>query len=232
VVVPLYIVFFNRVTLLKGILDYFEKISGVVPVIVDNHSTYGPAVDFLKQTHHKVIRLPRNLGVHGLWQYAVIKRGQDHKRYFGDDYYAVTDADLDFNACPTDVLDVLREGLHRYLWACKSGVGLETGDIPEGCLYREEVIAWESQFWTQPLDDRFFHSPVASTLFLAHCDYQYNRETWIYNAIRSNRPYVARHLPWYETLATLTHEDRYYYNHIEFFSHWGSKTRGILKGLT
>jgi hypothetical protein len=230
--VPIYIVAFNRVTYLKQLLEYVEQLSNTVPIIVDNCSTYPPMVDFLEQTDHQVVRLQENIGIRALLQSEIIKRGQEHERYYGDQFYVFTDEDLDLSNCPFDVIDVLREGLRRYSWAQKAGVGLELSDIPDGVLHREEVLKWEASFWWDRLDRRFFNSPVASTFFVTHCETPFCQDKWIFDSLRSDIPYVARHLPWYETWDTLTEENLFYYANLGgVFTHWSSRTKDLLLQL-
>jgi hypothetical protein len=215
-------------------LAYLEKVPNIVPIIVDNKSTYGPMVDFLNETKHQVIRLSKNLGVYALWEHKLIRVGEKHKLFFGDNCYAVTDGDLDLEGCPLDLVEVLRIGLERYSWARKSGLGLEIEDIPEGCLHRKDVIEWEPQFWVNRLDERFFESPVDTTFFLQWCHVvPTTRQDWIFKTLRSDRPYVARHLPWYETLDTLTEEDLFYYKNIatDNYVHWSSRTKNLVSSL-
>jgi hypothetical protein len=121
-------------------------------------------------------------------------------------YYVVTDADLAMDGCPKDVLEQLVDGLTRFPWATKAGVGLEIEDIPSEYPSRDMILGIEHQYWAHRLDARFFHAAVDTTFAL----YRAGEDPPCAPALRMDRPYVAKHLPWYVCQSTLDDEERHY----------------------
>ena len=130
----------------------------------------------------------------------------------GCNYYAVTDSDLDLSSVPTDLLNVLSAGLQKFPRANKAGLSLELDDLPVSRA-TTQVREWEAHFWEKRLDSQFFDADVDTTFAL------YRAGTgWGGNggpAIRTDRPYTARHVPWYMTAETITAEERYYLDHCD-----------------
>ncbi|MGH9200229.1 MAG: hypothetical protein ACRD2A_03225 [Vicinamibacterales bacterium] len=121
-------------------------------------------------------------------------------------HYVVTDPDLSMEGCPHDVLEVLADGLRTFPWARKAGVGLEIDDIPAGYPSRDLILRIEREYWTNRLDQRFFRAAVDTTFAL----YRAGVDPPLGPAVRADRPYVARHLPWYVTSSNLDEEERHY----------------------
>jgi len=68
---------------------------------------------------------------------------------------------------------------------------------------------WESQFWQKPLDNQYFHGDIDTTFAL----YRIWHPSLC--AIRTNRPYTARHIPWYYDNYDKLPEDELYYYHTQ-----------------
>jgi len=188
--IPVYINNWNILTWVRTMAAYLEKIPEAAIFIIDNNSTYQPLLDWYDRCPYDIIRLPENLGSrHG---YNVVLKGSEHKRRFGSDFFAFTDADLDICGCPPDILEVLQEGHRRH--NIKTGLSIEINDVPETSLTYDGVVI-DRCYWENKLDDMFYDSAVDTTFALYHKDsFEYD-----YKAIRSERPYTARHLPWYFT---------------------------------
>lgn len=120
--------------------------------------------------------------------------------------FIITDPDLDMSGVPSDFLQLMNEGLNRYPWAAKCGLSLEINDLPEG-KEREYVHRVESVFWDKPLDDLFFDADTDTTFAL----YRETTREHTHRAIRTNRPYTARHYSWYYTEFNLIPEDEQHY---------------------
>lgn len=205
---PIYINNRNRLTSLQAMLVYLAHVPDAIPIVVDNESTYPPLLDFYCDSRVEMIPAP-NLGPRAPWDSGAIPTGDIHRKRHGSEYYVVTDSDLDLSCCPFDLLEVLAEGLNRYRDYPKCGLSMETADLPDCYPFRERVQAHEAQFWTQPLDDCYFAADVETTFALYRCDNGWGG----YRATRTNRPYVARHVPWYIDPRNLTAEEDYYLKH-------------------
>lgn len=223
-------------------MEYVHKLPNAVPIIVDNNSSYPPLLDWFHevQSDIRIVRHPENVGHRVAWLSGTIVYGNRHRRRFGSDYYVQTDYDLDLNNCPLDVLDVLIGGYQKFKnrppYVVKAGVGLEVNDIPPDAIFSDLVLEWERKFWMGRLDDRFFNAGIDTTFAIYHCDNPIDfTDDNYHNAVRSDRPYVARHVPWYYTMDNLTDEIRYYYSHIKTLTHWShriSKMLGYEAGFT
>ncbi len=215
--IPIYIISFNRLSYLKQILEFVHQLPDSVPIIVDNDSSYMPLLEWYEHCDEEIISMDSNYGHLVVWEQDILSRNRDR---FGYGNYVVTDPDLDFSSCPTDVLFLLDEGLKRYPWAIKAGVSLEINDIPSDFPFRNWKVDWESRFWKDSLDGQFFRAATDTTFALYRGNEPFRKGVgnWLGPAIRSNRPYTARHLPWYCSISNLTEEDVYYISHANFAS--------------
>ena len=210
--IPVFLISFNRFTCLARMVEQLRNFPGIRPVIVDNASSYPPLLDYLARVDVDVIRLPEHLGKHAPWLSGLVPH---------DGWYAATDPDLDLSGCPTDLFVVMREVLEAHPWAIKAGTSLAIDDLPASA-WRDDVITWENQFWQDRVDDRCFNAPIDTTLAVYRPGRAFDPANWLGPAIRLDRPYTARHLPWYAT--TPTAEDRYYAAHlISTTPHWSRR---------
>ncbi len=175
------IITYNRLNLPVKMADFLFA-HGIDPVFVDNNSDYPPLLEYYEATRYEVIRMDKNYGYQVVWSQNVL----NILGVTGN--YIVSDPDLDLSGIPDDFLSVLEEGLRRYPQFDKCGFSLEINDLPptEFC-----PVGYEKQFWQYPLDNRYFRAAIDTTFAL------YKVPFHSFNAIRTNRPYTARHLPWY-----------------------------------
>jgi hypothetical protein len=193
------IINYNRLTYTKAMAEWSAE-HNLTPVILDNHSNYEPLLDWYAHCPFTVIRMRENYGSHVLHLDNLFK-----ELIHVEGEHLLTDPDLDMSGVPADFLDVMREGLALYPQYKKIGLSLEIDDLPlsaEGCFIRRV----EGKYWTLPLDGRYFMADVDTTFCL-------RRQTeHIHTALRTNRPYTARHLPWYITsFESLSDEDKNYF---------------------
>lgn len=150
------------------------------------------------------MHMNRNFGHTVVWlpEASILQRlGLLHERYI------VTDSDLDLSGVPDDFLAIMDGGLTMYPKYDKCGLSLEIKDLPnypEGNFIRKH----EAKYWNKPLDKNFFHAETDTTFAL----YREGVTEYSYSAIRCNRPYTARHVPWYyKDFESLSEEDKYYF---------------------
>lgn len=198
-----FIINYNRITLTKQLADWCAD-KGLDVVIVDNGSSYLPLYEYYDNCPYPVIHLNANYGSHVVWDTNILS-------LFGiSEQYIVTDPDLDLTAIPDDFLDVMKEGLKRYPGMIKCGLSLEINDLPNTTQGEYIKNSWELKYWKKPLDEMFFNAPTASTFAL----YREGVTKWkLTPSIRTNRPYTAKHVPWYYTdFNSLPEDEKYYYN--------------------
>jgi hypothetical protein len=195
------IINFNRLLLPVRLAEWVAQ-RGVEPVFIDNASNYPPLIDYYNYTPYEVLRLPTNYGHTVLWQYPLLKKLGIRERFI------YSDPDLDLTGVPDDFVEVMHEGLNKYPWAEKCGLSLEINDLPdteEGIYIKNGP---EKPMWEDPLDDLYFRAITDTTFAM----YRYPIGPYSHVAIRTNRPYTCKHLPWYYTdFDSLTDDERYYY---------------------
>lgn len=80
-------------------------------------------------------------------------------------------------------------------------------DLPptdEGNFIRKN----EADYWLAPVDDMYYVAGIDTTFAL----YREGNIKHTYSAIRTNKPYTARHLPWYyDDFSVLPEDEQNYY---------------------
>jgi hypothetical protein len=87
----------------------------------------------------------------------------------------------------------------------KAGLGIKIDDLPDTYEHKNDVLAWESQFRGRHLRDGCYLAPVDTTFALYRPGSLYH-----VRALRTDFPYLIRHLPWYQDSSHPTFEDSYY----------------------
>jgi len=211
-IIPIHINNYNQLTSTRKMAEYFDNIPGTCVVIVDNNSTYPPLLEWYKNCEHRVELLRLNGGHQAPWKYNIVLNPIEHKKRYGSDYYVVTDADLVLDDCPNDLLNVLIDGVLNHK-VVKSGLGIEINDLPDGCPSKEHVCSWEAQYWQNKSpyltsNKVGFYRSYVDTTFALYKIYE-PRPDSICPAVRSDRPYVAKHRPWYITKENIDEEYKY-----------------------
>ena len=189
------IIVYNRILLPVRMADFLFA-HGIDPVFVDNNSDYPPLLEYYKNCPYQVLRMNKNYGHQVVWQQGLLNE------LSLPDYYIVTDPDLDLSGIPDDFLSILEAGLKKYPQFDKCGFSLEINDLPPTDFC---PAGYEKQFWEHKLDDMYFKAAVDTTFAL------YKVPFHSYNAIRTNRPYTAKHMPWYYFDFDDMPEDEQYY---------------------
>lgn len=196
-----FIINFNRLTLPVKMADWLAQM-GCEPIFIDNNSDYEPLLQYYLDTPYKVVYLKANYGHTVIWNHELKLLDKVNERYI------VTDPDLDLSLVPNDFLRVLSHGLDKYPGYDKCGLSLEINDLPdtaEGILIKTKC---EPKYWKTPLDNMYFRADTDTTLAM----YREGVKNYSHSAIRTNRPYTARHLPWYYTdLKSLSKDEQYYF---------------------
>lgn len=194
------IINYNRITLPSKMADWLSA-RGCNVIFIDNNSEYPSLIEYYKNCNYKVLRLPYNYGHTVIWNYPVLDKLGINGRYI------LTDPDLDLTGIPDDFLSVLHAGLDKYPQFIKCAFSLEINDLPDNEEGRYLKNGTEAPYWTNPLDPMYFDAITDTTfaLYRGRCEYTHS-------AIRTNRPYTARHIPWYYTdFNKLPEDEKYYY---------------------
>ena len=177
---------YNRITLLQNTCEWCAS-HGLDVIIVDNASDYEPLLEWYKSCPYRVVRMDKNYGHRVVWEQWLFKQ----LGISADDFYILSDPDLEFSSIPDDFLEVMQEGFRRYPKVQKVGFSLEIDDLPDTELGKQ-VYKHELRFWQNPKDELFYEAEVDTTF--AMCRVQgYST----YNCLRIAPPYSVRHLAWY-----------------------------------
>ena len=212
--IKVFVIMFNRLTWAKNLCEFLSA-NGCEVILMDNGSTYPPLLEWYARCPYKIHHFTNNYYNRGLWQSGILDTYKDKN-------YILTDPDLDLSSVPTDFIQCLFVGLENNPNVMKSGLSLKIDDLPEN-EYTKKVITWEKKWWETPQDKYgFYASDIDTTLAL----YDSERVSRMYHdgfflAVRSPKPYEARHLGWYITKENITNEEKYYVeNIIPNRGHW------------
>jgi hypothetical protein len=213
---PVFVNCRDRLTPLRELLAWLERAGADEIYLIDNDSAYPPLLDFFRECPHEVIRLGRNAGSYALFTepgLLDLARGRPFV-YSDPDVVPVAE-------CPLDALDRFAELLDRYPEVPKVGFGLVIDDLPRHYPHRRKVIRWEHRYWLNEVEPDVFRADIATTFAL----YRAGAEKTT-TALRTGRPYVARHTAWYVDPQRPDEEERFYQERVATYSHWG---RGALQ---
>lgn len=214
--VPIFIQNFNRFTFLKKQIHWLLNAGYKNICIIDNQSNYPPLLAFYEelaaQPTFKVVRHLQNSSRLALWESGALEQFEVTGPFVYTDSDVIPD-----RSCPVDVVAHLAMHLHDNPGIFKAALGLRIDDLPETYKFRNEVIAWERQFW---------RAPVARGLFLANTDTTFALyrpgSGFSFESVRTGWPYLARHEPWYADSEHPTEEDKIY-EATAHRGHWSRK---------
>lgn len=194
--IPVYVISFNQPTYLRNTIAQLiaRHVSPETIHIVDNDSTLPELVDLLKliEQVHPVHRMLKNFG------HRVVFDARADIRL--PEVYAVTDADLQFNAAlPLTFLDDFARLAVRWgTWKCGMALDLDDGAqfLPGVFESGLSIRDGERKYWSDMVcvSPPVYRAPVDTT-FACYVQSNYNGD--FYNGIRVAGPYAAKHLPWY-----------------------------------
>ncbi len=219
--IPIIINNYNRLTFLIQLIDSLEKRGYSNIYIIDNDSTYPPLLDYYSRCPYKVFYLKKNLGYTAIWRSEVYD-------IFKHSFYVYTDSDIVLHEnCPEDFMKVFLKALKKYPRCMKVGFGLAIDDLPECYRDKDKVVHHESQFWGKPIDSLFFEAQIDTT-FALYRPFCYGHSDGRHLMLRSGKPYIARHAPWYVDSNHLSEEEKYYISSCSFATHWSEQAKNHL----
>ncbi|MFJ8073873.1 hypothetical protein ACIQ7Q_08050 [Streptomyces sp. NPDC096176] len=200
--IPVIIICHNLLSDLRRLVTWLEKSGHEEIHLLDNASTYPPLLEYLGSTPHNVITLPENLGHEAPWLSGLAQR-LGHEQPF-----VVTDPDvLPDTSCPDDAVEYFQELLLRHPDFDKTGFGLHIDDIPDRYPHKEAVITWERPFWEKEVEKGVFAAHVDTTFSVHRPGTPYK----VTEALRTDAPYLARHMPWYRDPHEPDQETEYFF---------------------
>ncbi len=219
-----YIISYNNGWLVQNAVDALSKFNELEIIIVDNASTGLRTMAVLDRFDTMgvcVIRLKENFGHNVVFE--IIKPT--------DEYYIVTDPDLELSNLPGDSIEKLLY-VSKNTGALKVGLALkqEPHDFLEGIYFRGNTIAThEAVFWTQRVEKLLpleaYYADIDTTFALY-------RPGNTGPQIRVAGEYCVRHLPWHKSWIDVTpREDLFEYLSKSNLGGVSTTTRLILQYL-
>jgi hypothetical protein len=213
--IKVFIIMYNRLTIPKKLIENIAD-TGCEPILLDNQSTYPPLLDWYKSCPFKVHTFNQRYGERVFWDSGLFNE-------YKDEYYIVTDHDLDISNVPLNYVDMLINGLGNQN-ITKCGLSLDIYDLPD-TEYGETVIACEAKYWNEKDYLGNYIAGVDTTFAM----YDRKRQTdgWDYGdkfyfGTRLPTPYTAKHMPWYLTEGSLNNDPEEKYYHTQCNNFWST----------
>lgn len=237
-IIPCLIPAFNNPTYLRHTVSRLSRYGGLKLFILDNASSYGPALEFYAEVEAglhgaaRVLQLGCNAGPRAAW------RSLDDMPQF----FCITDPDLEFNPeLPADFIGHLVD-LTETFRIGKAGFALSLADrdlMLRGTFRHSEgwMTIWdaEAKHWRVPLPD---DPAIGEPLYLATIDTTfalYNKRYFDadhpWDAIRVAGRYACRHLPWYVDNGLPAAEEAFYRAATEFSYYLGDRPAAQVREL-
>lgn len=218
-----FVIAFNRLTMLRNLCDHIYA-TGHEPIIIDNSSSYQPLLDWYdNECLYKVHRMSKNYGHQVFWAAKI-------KELYPERFYAVTDHDLSLEGVPSDYIGFLLKGLKYNPLVVKAGLSLRIDDLPNN-PYANEAKNWEQKFWLSKQDNLGFYSSPIDTTFAVYDSLREFGELpndRFFSAVRSPAPYVAKHIPWYNTKESIEGDEEEQYYLSQTCTYWAEKFKQLL----
>lgn len=203
-----FVTIFNLHSWPKAMLPELVRF-GLEPVLIDNHSTFQPCIDWLESCEFEVVRLERNYGPKAFWDCGL--RAKETGRHI------VTDSDLDLSLIPSDIVERMEFILDSNPDFHAVGPSLEIDDIPDSYPLKDNVLSAERRFWNEKREGCFV-AQIDTTFAM----YEPSRTGHFFEALRLDRPYTARHLPWYLDIDNPSDEMKYYLDRVTNYCFWSN----------
>lgn len=229
--IPIIIINYNQLHYLKQQVNFYLKRGFQNIVIIDNHSTYPPLLDYYAEIEGrvKIERMNTNDG------HMVFFENEELQRKYGKGGYFLTDADIIPNEnLPSDFPLQMIKYLQKYFRAVnKVGFALDINNIPSSFPAKEKVLNWEKKFWIREVEPGVYKSRIDTTFALYKPGYpkKYNN-IGFFEAIRLAKNYTAKHGGWYVDPNNLTEEEFYFQKQKNISSSWKINKNGEHKSAT
>lgn len=219
---PVIINNFNRLKSLDILIRWLLNLEDPVSIIVvDNHSSYPPLLEYYAALNTKgipIIKLCRNCGTEALLPITLSLRKADT--------FVITDADLvPYSTTPKNILTKMKEVLREFQAANHVGTSLEINDLPDYYPLKTSVIKWESQFWENKVTDELYLAKVDTTFAMYRAGSNIRN---ISPALRLDRPYTLRHVDWYINPDAIDEEYRYYMSTCNHVATWCTRFKEVI----
>jgi hypothetical protein len=202
--IPVVINSFNQKFYLNNLVEKFLSFGFKNIFILDNLSTNENLLDYYRDistnqfvtiVYYGANRGPRSFHLNGFCD------------VIGNLPHIYTDPDLDFEFISENYVSTLLGLTHKYK-TCKAGSALQIPKKNEekiglmlkinGKIY--SIRDWESQFWMREVEKEVYIAPIDTTIHLFNPQYYVIGGPYITGVRVAKEGFIAKHLPWYESL--------------------------------
>lgn len=212
---PIFILSFNRYTMLKTLIDkLFQLKLDCRIVIIDNKSTYPPLLDYynLIKNDVEILYMNHNYGIQILP--ALYNNAEFRNKYELEKLnYIYTDNDVvPIDECPSDIIEYFTEILNKYPELNTVGCHLKYDDFPEE--FPKYFAQVQHDYTAIKIIDKteLYRAPIDTTFALRRACTSMG---WSDRSLRTGFPYLIKHLPFYTDLNNLSDEDKFYFETAE-----------------
>lgn len=214
--IPILINNYNRLGCFQKQIEWLLKAGYYNIHVNDNCSTYQPLLEYyehLKSLGIKVHIHNTNHGYTGFVYYPEFN-------LFQQGYFVTTDPDVIPNEnAPKNIIEILYHKMQKYSYS-KCGLALKIDDLPDHNPQKGHVVEWESQFWTDKLEEDVYNAPIDTTFALNAP----NSNGGYSNALRIAGDCIAYHATWYLDPSNLPEDEAFYVSNLnKNSSYWSSK---------
>jgi len=216
-IIPLFIISFNRLSVLKQCIESYKKLGDRIQIIIhDNDSTYQPLLDYYKDCGYTIYHNKSKGDMYdiSLSVKKTIDKWYSENRDLDAPYYIVTDPDIELEQPSPELLDYYIKVMQKHNPPCV-GPMLRIDDIPDCFKFKETMVkSHNEQFWHR--ENQLFENVkiqragIDTTFALYRKNFSFNRLNY---GMRVHEPYMARHLDWYQDSDNLNEEEQYYRDH-------------------
>ncbi len=227
--IPIFIISYNRLTVLKQSIKSYRQIIGHTIIVHDTGSTYPPLLDYLFELEQQDIEVYRN-------RPSILKPDDLNTvdetiqpwlaRHPEVGYYVVTDPDVMLLGDCSDIFEFYKFILDNHDIPVV-GPMLRIDDIPPHYPLQQRVIEGHTrQYWSKVPEYVCWNSAqVAYQRALIDTTFgMYSRRLPFRRrmlGVRTHKPYWARHLDWYIDPENIEEDQLLYLNESSDVSHWG-----------
>lgn len=226
--IPILIVNFNQLHYLKKLIHFLQKRKFENIIIIDNHSTYPPLLEYYKSLKNiKIEMMEDNYG------HMVFFENKQLQEKYGRGFYVLTDADIVPNDnLPNDFMKIMMDILIKeFNKVNKVGFALDIENIPDYYILKEKVIRWEIKFWEKKYKENpLSYKAYIDTTFAIYKPFypaKFNRQEFL-EGVRLAGDFTAIHGGWYVDKNNLTEEQKYYQETSSNASSWLINKNGNL----
>ena len=226
--IPIIIINFNQLDYLKKLIHFLQERKFENIIIIDNHSTYPPLLEYYMSLKNvKIEMMEENFGN------MVFFKNESLQEKYGKGFFVLTDADIVPNEnLPEDFMKVMMSILIKeFNTVNKVGFALDIENIPEYYVFKDKVIRWEKKFWKKKYKETpLSYKAYIDTTFAIYKPFyptKFNHQEFL-EGVRLAGDFTAIHGGWFVDINNLTEEQIYYQETSSSASSWLINKDGAL----